>query len=103
MSGSISTDRIDGGVSDFGEQIIKAMNKAGMLVDTSHSGERTTLHAIELSPKPIPITPSNCKAVNPHPRNKSDEVMKKLAAKGGGMGITGVRMFIKAKDPTTVA
>jgi len=103
MIGSGSTDRIDGGVSDFGEEIIKAMNKTGMLIDTSHSGERTTLDAIALSPKPIAITHSNCKALNPHPRNKSDEVIQKLAAKGGVMGITGVRMFIKATDPTTVS
>lgn len=103
LIGSGSTDRIDGGVSDFGEEIIKAMNKVGMLVDTSHCGERTTLDAIALSPKPIAVTHSNCKALNPHPRNKSDEVIKSLAAKGGVMGITGVRMFIKATDPTTVS
>ena len=103
LIGSGSTDRIDGGVSDFGEEIIKAMNKVGMLVDTSHCGERTTLDAIALSPKPIAVTHSNCKALNPHPRNKSDEVIKNLAAKGGVMGITGVRMFIKATDPTTVS
>ena len=103
LIGSGSTDRIDGGVSDFGEEIIKAMNKVGMLVDTSHCGERTTLDAIALSPKPIAVTHSNCKALNPHPRNKSDEVIRNLAAKGGVMGITGVRMFIKATDPTTVS
>ena len=74
-----------------------------MLIDTSHCGERTTLDAIALSPKAIAVTHSNCKALNAHPRNKSDEVIRNLAAKGGVMGITGVRMFIKAKDPTTVA
>jgi membrane dipeptidase len=103
LIGSGSTDRADGGVSDFGEAIIKAMNATGMLVDTSHCGERTTLDAIALSPRPIAVTHSNCKALNPHPRNKSDEVIRNLAAKGGVMGITGVRMFIKATDPTTVA
>lgn len=103
LIGSGSTDRIDGGVSDFGESIIKAMNAAGMLVDTSHCGEKTTQDAIELSSKAIAITHSNCRALNNHPRNKSDETIKKLAAKGGVMGITGVRMFIKDKDPTTVA
>jgi membrane dipeptidase len=103
LIGSGSTEREDGGVSDFGEQIIKTMNKVGMLVDTSHCAEKTTLDAIELSPKPIAITHSNCKAICPHPRNKSDEVIKKLAAKGGVMGISGVRMFVKASDPTTVA
>jgi membrane dipeptidase len=103
LIGSGSTDRIDGGISDFGEEIIKAMNKTGMLVDTSHCGERTTVDAITLSAKPIAITHSNCKALNPHPRNKSDATIKALATRGGVMGITGVRMFIKATDPTTVA
>ena len=103
MIGSGSTDRIDGGISDYGENIIKAMNKSGMLIDVSHCGDRTTLDAIELSPKPIAITHANCRAIHPHPRNKTDEAIRKLAAKGGVMGITGVRMFIRDRDPTTVA
>jgi membrane dipeptidase len=103
LIGSGSTDRIDGGVSDFGVEIIKAMNKVGMLIDTSHCGERTTLDAIELSPKPIAITHANCRAIAMHPRNKSDEVIKRLAAKGGVMGISGVSMFVSTRDPTTVA
>jgi membrane dipeptidase len=102
LLGSGSTDRVDGGVSDFGEAIIKAMNEVGMLVDVSHCGDRTTLDAIELSPKPIAITHSNCRALNNHPRLKTDEAIRKLAAKGGVMGITGVRMFVKDKEPTTL-
>jgi membrane dipeptidase len=102
LLGSGSTDRVDGGVSDFGADIIKAMNEVGMLVDVSHCGDRTTLDAIELSPKPIAITHSNCRALNNHPRLKTDEAIRKLAAKGGVMGITGVRMFVKDKEPTTM-
>jgi membrane dipeptidase len=102
LLGSGSTDRIDGGVSDFGAEIIKAMNETGMLIDVSHCGDRTTLDAIELSPKPIAITHSNCRALNDHPRLKTDEAIKKLAAKGGVMGITGVRMFVRNQEPTTV-
>jgi membrane dipeptidase len=102
LIGSGSTDRIDGGVSDFGAEIIKAMNETGMLIDVSHCGDRTTLDAIELSPKPIAITHSNCRALNNHPRLKTDEAIKKLAAKGGVMGITGVRMFVRNQEPTTV-
>lgn len=102
LLGSGSTERVDGGISDYGEQIIKAMNEVGMLVDVSHSGDRTTLDAIELSPKPIAFTHSNCRALNNHPRLKTDEAIRKLAAKGGVMGITGVRMFVKATEPTTV-
>ena len=102
LLGSGSTERVDGGVTDYGVEIIKAMNDVGMLVDVSHSGDRTTLDAIELSPKPIAITHSNCRALNNHPRLKTDEAIKKLAAKGGVMGITGVRMFVKDREPTTI-
>lgn len=101
--GSGSTDRVDGGVSDFGVEIIKAMNEVGMLVDVSHSGDRTTLDAIAISTKPIAITHSNCRALIDHPRVKTDEAIKALAAKGGVMGITGVRNFVSKTDPTTIA
>jgi membrane dipeptidase len=100
--GSGCTDRVDGGVSDFGVEIIKAMNEVGMLVDVSHCGDRTTLDAIEISPKAIAITHSNCRTLNNHPRLKTDEAIRKLAAKGGVIGITGVRNFVRDKEPTTV-
>ena len=102
LLGSGSTDRVDGGISDFGAEIIKAMNEVGMLIDVSHCGDRTTLDAIEISPKPIAITHSNCRALNNHPRLKTDEAIQKLAAKGGVMGITGVRNFVRDREPTTV-
>ena len=73
-----------------------------MLVDVSHCGDRTTLDAIELSKKPIAITHSNCRALNNHPRLKTDEAITKLAAKGGVMGITGVRKFVRDREPTTI-
>jgi len=100
--GSGATDRVDGGISDFGVEIIKAMNQVGMLVDVSHCGERTTLDAIELSVAPIAITHSNCRALNDHPRLKSDEAIRKLAAKGGVMGVTGMRNFVRDREPTTI-
>ena len=102
LIGSGSTERVDGGVSDFGMEIIKAMNEVGMLIDVSHSGDRTTLDAIELSTKPIAITHSNCRALNDHPRLKTDEAIRKLAARGGVMGITGVRNFVRGQEPTTI-
>jgi membrane dipeptidase len=102
LLGSGSTERIDGGVTDYGADIIKAMNEVGMLVDVSHCGDRTTLDAIEMSAGPIAITHANCRALNNHPRLKTDEAIRKLAAKGGVMGITGVRNFVKDREPTTV-
>jgi membrane dipeptidase len=102
LIGSGGTERVDGGITDFGAEIIKAMNDVGMLIDVSHCGDRTTLDAIELSPKPIAITHSNCRAILDHPRLKTDEAIRKLAAKGGVMGITGVRMFVLDREPTTL-
>ncbi len=101
--GSGSTERVDGGISDYGVSIIEAMNKAGMLIDVSHSGDRTTLDAIASSPKPIAITHSNCRALVGHPRAKPDAAIRALGRKGGVMGITGVRMFVRRTDPTTIA
>lgn len=103
LIGSGCTDRVDGGLSDYGVAIVGAMNDVGMLVDTSHCGDRTTLDAIAAARGPIAITHGNCRALNNHPRTKTDEAIKALGAKGGVMGITGVRNFLTAAEPTTVA
>ena len=96
-------ERVDGGISDFGVSIVERMNEVGMAVDVSHSGDRTTLDACELSRKPVLFTHSNARALNPgHPRCKTDEAIRRMAATGGVMGITGVRMFVKGDEPTTV-
>ena len=100
--GSGCTERVDGGVTDYGAAIIAEMNAVGMLVDTSHCGDRTTLDAIALSKGPMGITRGNCRALTNHPRTKTDEAIKALGAKGGVMGITGIRNFLTAKDPTTI-
>jgi len=78
------------------------MNKLGMAVDVSHCGDTTTLDACSVSKQPVLITHSNCRALNPHPRCKTDEAIQKISASGGVMGITGVRMFVSAKEPTTI-
>ena len=97
-----STERRDCGVSDFGAAIIQKMNETNMLVDVSHCGDMTTLDAFELSKKPVAITHSNCRALVNHPRCKTDEAIRKMAASGGVMGITGVRMFVRSEEPTTI-
>jgi membrane dipeptidase len=103
MIGNGSTERRDEGISDFGVGIIERMNTVGMAVDVSHCGDRTTLDAFEVSKKPVLITHSNCRALVPgHPRCKTDEAIKKMGAAGSVMGITGVRMFVKSDEPTTI-
>ena len=103
LIGNGSTERRDDGISDFGVSIIERMNKVGMAIDVSHCGDRTTLDAFEISKKPVLITHSNCRALVPgHPRLKTDEAIKKVGEAGSVMGITGVRMFVKGDEPTTI-
>ena len=98
-----STDRIDGGISDYGARIVAALNEVGMVVDVSHCGDQTTLDAFELSTQPVLITHSNCRALAPgHPRCKTDEAITKMAAQGGVMGLTAVRNFVSNSEPTTL-
>lgn len=103
LIGNGSTERRDEGISDFGARIIERMNETGMAVDVSHCGDRTTLDAFELSKKPVLITHSNCRALVPnHPRCKTDEAIRAIGKAGSVIGITGVRMFVKDSEPTTI-
>jgi membrane dipeptidase len=103
LIGNGSTERRDDGISDFGVAIVERMNAVGMAVDVSHCGDRTTLDAFEISKRPVLITHSNCRALVPgHPRVKTDEAIRAMAKSGGVMGITGVRMFVRDREPTTV-
>ncbi|WP_417317782.1 dipeptidase [Emcibacter sp.] len=103
LIGTGSTDRSDGGLSDFGVSIVERMNEVGMAVDVSHCGDQTTLDAFEISKKPVLITHSNVrKLAGGHIRCKSDEAIKAMANAGSVMGITGVRQFVSAKEPTTL-
>jgi membrane dipeptidase len=103
MIGDGSTERTNGGLSDFGVSIVERMNTVGMAVDVSHSGDQTTLDACSVSKKPVLFTHSNVRALNPpHPRCKTDDAIRAMAKSGGVMGITGVRNFVKGSEPTTI-
>jgi len=103
LIGNGCTARRDDGLSDFGVAIVERMNELGMAIDVSHSGDRTTLDAIEFSKKPVLITHSNCRALNPgHPRCKTDDAITKLAASGGVLGITNIRAFVNGREPTSL-
>lgn len=102
LIGTGSTERTDSAITDFGVSIVERMNKVGMAVDVSHCGDLTSADACTVSKAPVLITHSNCRALCPHPRCKPDDVLKKVAATGGVIGITGVRMFVKSSEPTTI-
>jgi membrane dipeptidase len=96
-------DNEDTGLTDYGRQIVKQMNEAGMAIDVSHCSDKTTLEAIALSSKPVIITHADCRGLNPgNRRTKTDEMIKNLAAKGGVMGIAEIRFMVKGEEPVTI-
>jgi membrane dipeptidase len=78
----------DPGITRMGRQVIKEMNRVGLVIDMSHSAERSTLEAIEISERPIAITHANPKSWHPALRNKSDDVLRALTASGGMLGFS---------------
>lgn len=81
----------DSGLARFGKEVVREMNRAGMLVDCSHVGNRSTLDAIEVSEKPIAVTHANADSLFPHKRNKTDDVLRALRDSGGVIGCAAYR------------
>lgn len=95
-------EEVDGGLSEYGAQVVSAMNQVGMAIDVSHCSERTTQDTIRLSRQPVLITHSNCRALSRHPRCKSDEAIRAMAARDGVMGITVLPAFVRTGGGASV-
>lgn len=79
-----STDKpVHNGLTDFGRDVIREMNRLGMMVDVSHVSDKTFRDVLSVSKAPVIASHSNCRALCDHPRNMSDEMIRALAAKGG--------------------
>ncbi|MDC0456988.1 dipeptidase [Alphaproteobacteria bacterium] len=78
----------DPGITRMGKEVIKEMNRVGMVVDMSHSSERSTFEAIELSSRPIVISHANPSFWHPAKRNKSDQILRKLSENKGMLGFS---------------
>jgi membrane dipeptidase len=76
-----------GGLTALGREIVLEMNRVGMVVDLSHVSDQTFFDAISVTQKPVMISHSNCRALSPHPRNVTDDMLRALASNGGVMGI----------------
>lgn len=93
----------DTGLTRFGKQAVAEMNRVGMVVDMSHSGDRSTLEAIEHSVRPIAITHANPDWWHPALRNKSDEVLRALTEAGGMLGFSMYPHHLKDGSRCTLA
>lgn len=85
------------GLNEFGKQVIKEMNRLGMVIDVSHVSDKTFFDVIEISQDPIIFSHSGCRAVNPHRRNVSDDMLRALARNGGVIGIAFELNFLSEK------
>ena len=90
----------NGGLTDFGRELVAHMAATGVLVDLSHCGQRTTAEAIAAAPGPVAITHSGCSAVYEHPRSKQDAELRAMADKGGVLGLY-MMPFLNPEGPAT--
>jgi membrane dipeptidase len=86
--GDGAAEPANAGITAAGRWAIGEMNRLGIVVDVSHCGDRTTLEAIDASARPVLVTHANSRTLHPSPRNKTDEHLRALAARGGVIGIT---------------
>ena len=101
--GSGYTESPDYGLSNFGLDFVAECNRLGILLDCSHAGHKTTMDTVEASTKPIAFTHANTRGLYDINRNKTDEELKALAAKGGVVGATGYARFIAQREKTTLS
>ena len=95
-------EKIDSGVTNFGREVIKEMNRVGVVIDMSHSAEKSTFDAIELSEKPIAITHANPTFWHPAKRNKSTDLLKTLSESGGILGLSLYPHHLKDNSNCTI-
>jgi membrane dipeptidase len=87
----------EGGLTQFGRDMIDRMNGTGMLVDLSHANEQTMADTIEHSRMPVILSHTGCDAVHPHERNTSDANLRAMAERGGVVGVCQLRPFLTEK------
>jgi membrane dipeptidase len=103
LVGSGCYESTDGGLSDFGREIVAEMNRVGIMCDLSHVGPVTSQQVIEASAKPVCYSHCLPSGLKVHPRNKSDEQLGFIAEHGGFIGVTMFPPFLKQGTAATVA
>jgi membrane dipeptidase len=94
-----STDKpAHNGLTEFGKEVVREMNRIGMIVDVSHVSDKTFYDALAVSTKPVILSHSSCRALSEVPRNVTDEMQRALTKNGGVIGINFGEGFLNPKD-----
>ena len=94
-----ATDKpVHNGLTDFGREVVREMNRLGMLVDVSHVADKTFYDTLSVTSKPVIVSHSSMRAISPVPRNVTDEMLWALAKNGGVIGISFGEGFVNPKD-----
>jgi membrane dipeptidase len=94
-----STDKPEhNGLTPFGKEVVREMNRIGMMVDVSHVSDKTFYDALAVSTKPVIVSHSSCRALSEIPRNVTDDMLRALAKNGGVVGINFGEGFVNPKD-----
>ena len=101
--GSGFLEHRDGGLTVFGESILKRMEEVGIAVDVSHCGDQTTLDVLEAAAKPVLFTHATCRALIPNnTRAKTDDQIRRMAKTSGLIAINFLRFLVRDREPVTI-
>jgi len=98
-----STDKpVHNGLTEFGKQVVREMNRIGMIVDVSHISDKAFYDTLAVTSKPVILSHSSCRALSDVPRNVTDDMLRALAKNGGVIGINFGEGFLSPKDAETL-
>ena len=92
-----------GGLSEFGNEVVREMNRMGMLVDISHTSPETMNDVLDIAEAPVIYSHASARALHDHPRNVPDQVLRRLPENGGVVMVTFVPSFLTSRDQATIA